>query len=80
MFEGRDLLNERARNPGQYARNLLRLLFTPEELESSLLPSTQSKRYLKPELDSQRMDLLHRKTSHLLFVDENIFQLRQFVF
>ena len=73
MFEGRDLLNERARNPGQFARNLLRILFTPEELQSSLLPSTQSKRYLKPELDGQRMDLLHSKTSQLLFIDENMF-------
>lgn len=59
IFDGRDLLNEPARNPGQYARNLLRILFTSEELQSSLLPTTQSKRYLKPELDKDRMDLLN---------------------
>ena len=74
------MLNERARNPGQYSRNLLRVLFTSEEFQSSLLPSTQSKRYLKPELDNQRMDLLHRKTSQLLFVDENMFSTSTFCF
>lgn len=30
-------------------------------MQSCILPSTQSKRYLKPELDSRRMDLLHSK-------------------
>ena len=61
MYEGRNLLEVSAKNAGEYARNLLKILFTPEELQSSLLPSQQSKRYSKQEFDHTRLHLLNGK-------------------
>lgn len=61
MFQDRDLLDVPAKNAGEYARNLLRILFTPEELQTCLLPSSQAKSYNKPELDSDRMRLMNGK-------------------
>jgi hypothetical protein len=61
MYNGNNLLEVAAKDVGEYARNLLRNLFEPHELRSSLLPSQQSKRYAKPELDHQRFNLLNGK-------------------
>lgn len=61
MYDSSDLLQVPARNVGEYARNLLRILYKPEELQSSLLPSAQSKRYSKPELDRVRLTRLNGK-------------------
>jgi hypothetical protein len=61
MFNGRNLLDVPAKNSGEYARNLLKILFKQQELQSCLLPSQQAKRYLKSELDHERMKLLNGK-------------------
>ncbi|CAF2040422.1 unnamed protein product [Rotaria magnacalcarata] len=59
MHDGCDLLEIPARNPREYARNLLKLLFKPLELQTCLLPSQQSKRYSKSELDQERFNRLN---------------------
>lgn len=59
MFEDQNLLDIAARNPREYSRILLRTLFKSHELQTCLLPSSYSKRFLKPELDSDRFDLLN---------------------
>jgi hypothetical protein len=61
MFDGRNLLDVPAKNAGEYARNLLKILFKQHELQSCLIPSQQAKRYLKSELDHERMKLLNGK-------------------
>ncbi|CAF3224831.1 unnamed protein product [Rotaria socialis] len=59
IHDGCDLLEVPARNPREYARNLLKLLFKPLELQTCLLPSQQSKRYSKSELDQERFNRLN---------------------
>lgn len=59
IYEGQNLLEVPARNVGEYARNLLKTLFKPSELQSSLLPSQHSKKFAKSELDQHRIDLLN---------------------
>ncbi|CAF3541991.1 unnamed protein product [Rotaria sp. Silwood2] len=51
MHDSQELLQVPARNVGEYARNLLKILFTHEELAESLLPSPQAHRYSKKKLD-----------------------------
>ena len=66
MFEDRDLLEMSTRNPGEYARSLLKILFKSEDLQTSLLPSQQSKRYSRPELDNERMKILNGRLTFQL--------------
>jgi hypothetical protein len=61
MHDGTNLLEVPARNAGEYARSVLKILFKSHELQSSLLPSQQSKRYSKPELDHERFGRLNGK-------------------
>lgn len=63
MHGDQDLLQLPARNVGEYARTLLRTLFTQEELKDSLLPSPQAHRYSKKTLNGERFDLLNGKES-----------------
>ena len=58
MYDGQNLLDVPARNAGEYSRILLKTLFKPHELQFCLLPSQQSKRYAKSELDHERFGLL----------------------
>ena len=57
-YDGQNLLDIPARNAGEYSRILLKTLFKPHELQLCLLPSQQSKRYAKSELDHERFALL----------------------
>jgi hypothetical protein len=59
MHDKENLLDMNGKNPGDYGRRLLRVLYTPQELKKSMLPSTIGDRYLKPKLDAQRFELLH---------------------
>ncbi|CAF4317966.1 unnamed protein product [Rotaria sp. Silwood2] len=59
MHEGRNLLDVPARNAGEYARNLLKILFKPHELQTSLLPSLHSTKFSKSQLDQERIDRLN---------------------
>ena len=67
MRDGSDLLQIPGKNVGEYARNLLRTLYMPEELQSSLLSSTQSKRDSKSELDCVRFNRLNSKIRISIF-------------
>ena len=52
-----------ARDPAHFARRLLRLVFTDEELSNSLLPDRLGetrKHYSKQPLDQTRYEILHR--------------------
>lgn len=62
MFGERNLLSITARNPGEYARCVLKVLFESHELRDGLLPSAQAKRYAKQELDPERISLLNGKS------------------
>lgn len=67
-----------AKNAGEYARNLLKILFTQQELQSCLLPSQQAKRYAKSELDHERMKLLNGKGKSVLLSSGESFLLCDF--
>ncbi|CAF1307834.1 unnamed protein product [Adineta ricciae] len=64
MYRGNNLLEVAASSAAEYARKLLKVLFSELELKTSLLPSQQSKRYFKPELDSEKFNLLNEATRH----------------
>lgn len=66
MHGNENLLDINGKNPGDYGRRLLRVLYTSEELKACMLPSTIGDRYSKPKLDAQKFELLHSK---LRFVD-----------
>ena len=68
-----NLLEIPARNAGEYARAVLKKLFTADELKSGLLPSQQSKRYSKPELDHERINCLNGKRLLLSCTDIDFF-------
>ena len=59
MWEEKNLLNIVARDPGDYARKLLRTLFTEYEIRSSLLPSQSAHLYQKDILDEKRFAKLN---------------------
>lgn len=65
MYRDQDLLQVPARTVGEYARTLLKTLFTCEELEESLLPSPQAHRYSKKKLNGERFNLLNGKKNFL---------------
>lgn len=59
MWNNRNLLKILARDPGDYARQLLRLLFSDDELTESILPSQAAHLYQKNVLDSERFLILN---------------------
>jgi hypothetical protein len=59
---GDNLLDISDRDPADYARKVLRKLFTSHELASSILPSRYDHLYVKKPLDKYRFDLLNRKS------------------
>ncbi len=61
MWEQKNLLNIVARDPGDYARKLLRALYTEEEIRSSLVPSQSAHLYEKDVLDEKRFAKLNGK-------------------
>lgn len=61
MFKDQNLLNISARDPPDYARKILRTLFTCDELSTSVLPSRYDHLYVKKPLDKERFDLLNSK-------------------
>jgi hypothetical protein len=63
MLNGQNLLKIVARDAGDFARQLLRLLFTPSELESSILPSQSAHLYQKDILDADRFGVLNGRKS-----------------
>ncbi|CAF3938695.1 unnamed protein product [Rotaria magnacalcarata] len=58
-WQGKDLLQITARDIGDYGRRLLDTLFTPEELQKSILPSSSAHLYDKDVLDEKRFKLLN---------------------
>ena len=61
-YNGENLLNISGRDPGDFARKILRKLFTSDELATSVLPSRYDHLYLKKPLDKDRFDLLNSKS------------------
>ena len=61
MWNNKNLLSIVARDPGDYGRKLLQLLFTEAELQSSLLPSQSAHLYQKDVLDIVRFEKLNGK-------------------
>ena len=61
MWNNKNLLLITARDPGDYGRKLMRLLFTGAELQSSLLPSQSAHLYQKNVLDENRFEILNGK-------------------
>jgi hypothetical protein len=61
MFNNENLLEMNGKNPGDYGRRLLRVLYSEVELKTSMLPSSVSDRYLKPKLDEEKFALLNSK-------------------
>ncbi|CAF1932787.1 unnamed protein product [Rotaria magnacalcarata] len=59
MHHDENSLNINGKNPGDYGRRLLRVLFTDFELKTCMLPSTVGNRYLKPKLDAKQFALLN---------------------
>ncbi|CAF0969981.1 unnamed protein product [Rotaria sordida] len=59
MWNQTNLLNIVGRDPGDYGRRLLRLLYTEAELQSSLLPSQSAHPYQKDILDQERFKILN---------------------
>lgn len=61
MWDDKNLLSIVARDPGDYARKLLRVLFTQSEIQSSLIPSQSAHLYHKDILDEERFGVLNSK-------------------
>jgi hypothetical protein len=61
MWEQTNLLNIVARDPGEYGRKLLRLLYTEAEIQSCILPSQSAHLYAKNILDEKRFEKLNGK-------------------
>ena len=53
-----DLLSSRGRDIYDFARQTLKILFTPNELSTSILPPARS-HLARPALDSERFNLFH---------------------
>ena len=52
------MLHIRGKNVGDYARQLLRAIYSPEELLSSILPPG-GPQYSRTPLDSERFEVVH---------------------
>ena len=62
MYQEQDLLRIRAKDYGDYGRQLLRKLYSKEELIECILPPGHP-RYSRPPLDNDRFQLFHGKKS-----------------
>ncbi|CAF5229264.1 unnamed protein product, partial [Rotaria magnacalcarata] len=60
-WDGKNLLKVSGRDIGDYARKLLDILFTTQELQSSILPSHAAHLYQKEVLDEDRFKILNGK-------------------
>ncbi|CAM4838163.1 unnamed protein product, partial [Rotaria magnacalcarata] len=60
-WDGKNLLKVSGRDIGDYARKLLDILFTTQELQSSILPSQAAHLYQKEVLDEDRFKILNGK-------------------
>lgn len=78
MWKSQNLLKILARDAGDYARQLLRLLFTEDELTTSILPSQAAHLYQKNVLDNERFVLLNGNEWWMDFRKK--FQLYLFIF
>ncbi|CAF4046241.1 unnamed protein product, partial [Rotaria magnacalcarata] len=58
-WDGKNLLKVSGRDIGDYARKLLDILFTTQELQSSILPSQAAHLYQKEVLDEDRFKILN---------------------
>ncbi|CAF1561435.1 unnamed protein product, partial [Adineta ricciae] len=58
-WDGKNLLTVSGRDIGDYARKLLDILFTTQELQSSILPSQAAHLYQKEVLDEDRFKILN---------------------
>jgi hypothetical protein len=61
MWKQKNLLDIVARDPGDYARQLLNILYTEDEIGSSLVPSRSAHLYQKDVLDEKRFAILNGK-------------------
>lgn len=66
MYKNENLLDIHGKNPGDYGRRLLRILYSELELKTSMLPSNVSDRYKKPKLDEERFAILNSKFVFIL--------------
>jgi hypothetical protein len=66
MHEGNSLLRIRGKNVGDYARQVLRILYSQEELLSSILPPGGSQ-FIRQPLDEKRFERLHGMLSFFCF-------------
>lgn len=60
MHNNINLLTIRGKNIGDYARNVMRELYSHEELITSILPPGAS-HYMRKPLDNERFEKLHSK-------------------
>ena len=67
MYQEQDLLRIRAKDYGDYARQLLRTLYSKEELVECILPPGHS-RFARPLLENERFQLFHGEHSQSLFL------------
>jgi hypothetical protein len=67
MYQEQDLLRIRAKDYGDYARQLLRTLYSTDELVGCILPSGHP-RFTRPPLEKERFQLFHGEHSHSLFL------------
>ncbi|CAF1392866.1 unnamed protein product [Rotaria sp. Silwood1] len=59
IWNGKNLLKVTAQDVGDYGRKLMDILFTEEELQSSILPSQAAHLYQKNVLDEERFQILN---------------------
>ncbi len=58
MYDKVNLIHIRGKNVGDYARQILRIIFTHEELTTSILPPGGA-HYKRKTLDKEKFDLFH---------------------
>lgn len=77
MWNGKDLLEITARDIGDYGRQVMSKLFTPDELQRSILPSQSAHLYNKDVLDEQRFNILNGKWKLYIMVNK-IYAIRNY--
>ena len=67
MFQDQDLLRTRAKDYGDFARQLLRKLYMKSELAECILPPGHP-RFGRPPLENERFQIFHGKKSHIFYL------------
>ncbi|CAF2038035.1 unnamed protein product [Rotaria magnacalcarata] len=72
-YKGENLLNITGRDPADYARNVLRRLFTSTELRESVLPSRHAHLFRKKTLDEEKFTLLNKAIRSQYCISKNFY-------